>query len=186
MARPSGRPMRDELLDAATELIQTDGVGALSVGDVARRVGIAAPSVHHHFRRRDDLIAAVADRYRQSFDERLSAIDDDTAPDRIRSYARIFQSTADEGRSCPCASLAVAWSHQGPETREAVADFFDAQRRWLAGQIMAGTAGDEFRHELDPDAIAALILDALEGALTTSRPRQAPGTTIETILQLLT
>lgn len=185
MARPTGRPMREELLDAATELIQTDGVGALSFGGVGRRVGIAAPSVHHHFRRRDDLIAAVADRYRRSFDERLSVIDDATAPNRIRAYALIFQMTADADRSCPCASLAGAWSDQGSETRRAVADFFEAQRRWLARQVVVGIADGDFRNGLDPDAIAAMILDALEGALTTSRPRQAGTTTIETMLQLL-
>lgn len=186
MARPSGRPMHDELVGAATELIQTDGVGALSFGEIARRVGIAAPSVHHHFRRRDDLIAAVADRYRRSFDERLSAIDDETARNRIRSYAQIFQTTADANRSCPCAILAGAWSDQSTETRGVITDFFEAQRRWLARQVAVGIAEGEFRSGLDPDAIAAMVLDALEGSLTTSRPRQAPTSTIETMLQLLT
>jgi len=60
---PGRRPgVRERAIATAAELIVADGVGALTVEEVARRVGCAVTSVHTQCGGRDGLLAAVFDR----------------------------------------------------------------------------------------------------------------------------
>src|SRR5579884_1754507 len=61
--RGQGRRLRGEIGEAACELLaETGDVRRLSLRAVARRVGIAAPSVYPHFRDLEELAVAVTDR----------------------------------------------------------------------------------------------------------------------------
>ena len=51
--------VRDEALDHAVALMSTDGVGALSVSEVARRMGIRGPSLYKYFSSRHALYDAL-------------------------------------------------------------------------------------------------------------------------------
>ena len=64
MARPSGRNLSEEIVESATRLVQERGVNGFSYGDLAKDLGVKAPSIHHHFRTKQDLLAEVARRYR--------------------------------------------------------------------------------------------------------------------------
>ena len=55
--------VRERAIAAATELIVADGVAALTVEAVTRRVGCAATSVYAAFGDREGLLAAVFDRH---------------------------------------------------------------------------------------------------------------------------
>lgn len=62
-ARGEGGQLREDILKAATGLIEETGsCEAVSLRGVAKAVGIAAPSVYAHFEDRDSLLLAVLDR----------------------------------------------------------------------------------------------------------------------------
>ncbi|MGK8523655.1 TetR/AcrR family transcriptional regulator [Nocardia asteroides] len=52
--------LRDALLAACLELIEEEGIGAVSVRKVARAAGVSSSAPYHHFADRSDLLAAVA------------------------------------------------------------------------------------------------------------------------------
>lgn len=54
---------RARLVDAAWELITADGPGAVSIDAVVRKLGISRPIFYRHFDDRNDVLAAVYDRY---------------------------------------------------------------------------------------------------------------------------
>jgi len=54
-----GDTARDEVLDAAAELFTTLGVAATSTRQIAEAVGIRQASLYHHFRTKDDILAAL-------------------------------------------------------------------------------------------------------------------------------
>jgi AcrR family transcriptional regulator len=68
--RGEGARLRDEILDAARTLTEDGGEQAVSLRSVARRVGIAAPSIYAHFPDREAIVNALVD---EAFDE-LSAV----------------------------------------------------------------------------------------------------------------
>jgi AcrR family transcriptional regulator len=62
--RGSGDLLRDEILDAATDLLlETGDARAVSMRSVAQRVGVTPPSIYLHFADKDALLDAVCARY---------------------------------------------------------------------------------------------------------------------------
>jgi len=94
--------VRERAIAAATELIVADGVAALTVEAVTRRVGCAATSVYAAFGDREGLLAAVFDRHAPlpAVEELLAAADPRPFVDfesGVRAiYTAVFDSVADD------------------------------------------------------------------------------------------
>jgi AcrR family transcriptional regulator len=91
--RGEGDRLRDELIDAATEVIADTGdANSLSLRGLARRLGIAAPSIYRHFRDVDELKLAVVERAFGEFvadrDQARGGIED--AGDALRAGCRAY------------------------------------------------------------------------------------------------
>ncbi|OBK73836.1 TetR/AcrR family transcriptional regulator [Mycobacterium sp. 1274761.0] len=76
--RGSGEQLRDEILDATTELLlETGHAKAVSIRSVAQRVGVTPPSIYLHFADKDALLDAVCARYFEKLDEEMQrAVED--------------------------------------------------------------------------------------------------------------
>jgi AcrR family transcriptional regulator len=73
--RGSGDLLRDEILDAATELLlETGHAKAVSIRSVAQRVGVTPPSIYLHFADKDALLDAVCARYFEKLDEEMQRV----------------------------------------------------------------------------------------------------------------
>jgi len=53
--------LRRALLDASLALVEEDGIGALSLREVARKAGVSHNAPYHHFKDRGSLLAALAE-----------------------------------------------------------------------------------------------------------------------------
>lgn len=62
-AQPPGKPplTRDQIVAAAVELADEDGLDALSIRRIAARIGAGATSLYWHVRSKDDLVALMHD-----------------------------------------------------------------------------------------------------------------------------
>jgi AcrR family transcriptional regulator len=73
--RGSGEQLREEILDAATELLlETGHAKAVSIRSVAQRVGVTPPSIYLHFADKDALLDAVCGRYFEKLDEEMQRV----------------------------------------------------------------------------------------------------------------
>jgi AcrR family transcriptional regulator len=71
-ARGFGDQLRDEILDATTDLlIETGHAKDVSIRSVAQRVGVTPPSIYLHFTDKDALLDAVCARYFEKLDEEM-------------------------------------------------------------------------------------------------------------------
>jgi AcrR family transcriptional regulator len=67
--------LRDEILDAATELLLDTGhAKSVSIRSVADRVGVTPPSIYLHFQDKDALLDAVCARYFEKLDEEMQRL----------------------------------------------------------------------------------------------------------------
>src|SRR5277367_5299673 len=62
------------LIAAARELLDSDGPGAVSLREAARRVGVSATATYRHFTDKDHLLAAVAAEGYLEFAEKLRTV----------------------------------------------------------------------------------------------------------------
>ena len=54
--------LRQSLLNSAMEILEQRGSSALSMRSLADRVGVSRSALYHHFRNKDDLLAALAEQ----------------------------------------------------------------------------------------------------------------------------
>src|SRR5512142_915331 len=92
--RGSGARLRDELLDAATRLLDAGGRDAtLTLRGVAREAGVAAPSVYPHFPDLDALVLELIRRHMGDLATRVRAAvaraDDARAALRAAAHAYV-------------------------------------------------------------------------------------------------
>lgn len=67
--------LRRALLDAAAAVVEAEGVQALSLRDLARRVGVSATAPYHHFTGKADLVCALSQDALTDLDAALAAAD---------------------------------------------------------------------------------------------------------------
>ena len=73
--RGSGERLRDEILDATTELLlETGHARSVSIRSVAQRVGVTPPSIYLHFADKDALMDAVCARYFEKLDPEMQRL----------------------------------------------------------------------------------------------------------------
>ncbi|NLR98649.1 TetR/AcrR family transcriptional regulator [Rhizobium sp. P38BS-XIX] len=63
--------LRNALLEAGRVLLEEGGPTALSIREIARRVGVSAPAAYHHFSGLDDIAVALAERGFAELAERM-------------------------------------------------------------------------------------------------------------------
>ena len=108
-----GRATRQRLLDAAEEALADQGL-EVTVDDVARRAGVARPTVHRHFGTREDLLVAVLLRASARLAEDLDAVFAGPEPYRDRLGAVVVR-TVGALRRPPV----VTWLMAGPPLLDA-------------------------------------------------------------------
>ena len=82
---------RAEILHAAWELARVQGVGGLSLGDVARRVGIRPPSLYWYFPSKNAIYDAMFAQANRKLLERIRAREwPDDLRELLRAVARFF------------------------------------------------------------------------------------------------
>ncbi|MGZ4598174.1 MAG: TetR/AcrR family transcriptional regulator [Actinomycetes bacterium] len=97
--RGEGTRLRDEIVTAAAALLEETGSeDAVTLRAIARRVGIAAPSIYAHFADRDAILEAVV---REAFTELAAAVqeagtEEPDAPGRLRAVCSAYLAFADE------------------------------------------------------------------------------------------
>jgi AcrR family transcriptional regulator len=91
--RGSGEHLREEILDATTDLLMETGhAKAVSIRSLAQRVGVTPPSIYLHFADKDALLDAVCARYFEQLDEVMQqvAADQPSTLDRLRAQGLAY------------------------------------------------------------------------------------------------
>lgn len=169
-----GRATRERILTAAAELILRQGVAGTQLDDVRRAAGVSGSQLTHYFHDKQTLIDDVIAWQAHATLKREPVLDSFDAWHRwadhvvARQTARKFQGGCDYG------SLAGQLAETSPETRAHLADGYD---RWLAQfrdslQVMRDQG--LLRADADPDALANMLLAAMQGGVLLSQTLRRP------------
>lgn len=190
-ARRPTEERRAEIADAALRLIASRGIASLTVSALAAELGLTGGALYRHFPSTDAILVAVAARVVALLDAATPA--DDLAPRawiRQLAAARTATVSGHAGLSRMLLSDQLALALPAP----ALALLSGAIRRTREGVVRAlaeGQARGEFRADLTPEAMAPVVLGAIQMAAMhragTALPR-APGdplAVVDTLLALL-
>ncbi|URM94498.1 TetR/AcrR family transcriptional regulator [Actinomadura madurae] len=95
------------LLDAARALVAEEGIEALSLAALARRVGLSRPSLYEYFRSKDDLVAAVLEqelpRWAEHVERALAGVQ--SLDGKVEAYIRAQLEVMTDGRHAAAVAL---------------------------------------------------------------------------------
>ncbi|PZG15797.1 TetR/AcrR family transcriptional regulator [Nonomuraea aridisoli] len=156
---------RDELLDAAEQILCDQGSAALTLSAVADRAGVSKGGLLYHYGSKEALIRGMVERLIDDFDELMAAQPGDTYTERY------LEATLASVRSGRQRRWAVVTSASG--SIDLLAPLRDAMTRWHREELAQ-----------EPDPVAAQIVRlACEGLWDVAS--HDPGLNTEADLQAL-
>lgn len=165
-------PSALRVVDAAEGLIQQHGYNGFSYDDISKLIDIKKPSIHHHFARKEELVAIVVQRYTYRFQEKLRAIENEfaSAKDRLKAYQMLFEQTfLQDRRLCLCGMLGAEADSLPKIVTSEVMRFFDTNIEWLTCVIIKGQQAGQVQSHTDAESIAKTFLCTLEGVMVVGR-----------------
>ena len=138
---------REQILDAAEELLRVGGPDAVRVQRVARAVGVSDAAVHYHFETRDALLKSLLRRTGRRLRAQLAATlrrqRESGAPLDLTAIARDLQTVfADAGYSRLTAWMLLSgWTPTGSGMLREVGEALHEERGASAQQRDPATAG---------------------------------------------
>jgi AcrR family transcriptional regulator len=165
-ARGEKRPL---ILGAAIEVFAEQGFAAVTVAQIADRAGIGKGTVYEYFSSKDELLFAVFEWMNEQIFGRVSALLDEggTTVDRIRRLLDLGVAITREQVDMQAVVLDFWAASRGTKSEarynQACLETFRAYRRLVADVIREGQAAGELRLEVDADAVATMIVAALDG-----------------------
>jgi AcrR family transcriptional regulator len=160
----SEKPTREQIVEAADQLFYRRGYEHTSFADVAEAVGISRGNFYHHFKAKDEILAAVIDlRLEKARGMLQQWVRDGKDPvERIRSFIHILFHNQDliERYGCPVGTLCTELAKLRHSARDDAAQLFTLFRGWLREQFVQLGRG------ADADSLAMHVLARSQGVAT--------------------
>jgi AcrR family transcriptional regulator len=190
--------LRDLILDAAQEIIESGGLSGLSAREIARRIGYSPGTIYNMFENLDDVVLNVEARVLDALDKRLAESLEVPEPQkRIQRLALTYLAFTNEKpklwnllfeHHLPAGTELPAWYQQKLEgllvrVEEALKPLFpaghDADRQRTARVLWAGVHGITSLATADKLSIvtseaAANLVDDLVGTYLAGIPHRRP------------
>jgi AcrR family transcriptional regulator len=146
---------REQLLDAAEQLLLDQGLRATTVADVAEAAGLAKGTMYLYFRSKDELLAALRARYIGRYLAPLGRRRGDVRSRARRLVVGLVDAAAENWRLHH-----VLFHEAGFSEADA---FFDLRQRFTA-LLRSGVEDGQLAIE-DPDLAASFLLHGVHGTV---------------------
>jgi len=157
------------ILDAACDLIATDGIDEVRIARVAQRAGASTALVHHYFSTREELLEqALIHSFERAGDDRFG----DEGERERGSASEELALAIRESLPAPGEQERewVLWVElwlravREPALRPVATRLYARYREWLTAVIRKGVESGEFDVGLDVEATADVAMALLDGA----------------------
>lgn len=173
MSRPPAFD-RNQVIDEAMALFWRQGFHATSIQQLVEATGVNRASMYQTFGDKRGLFRAAMDRYiNERSAKRIAAVDRTGSPLAvIRGYFLALiaaESDIERQMGCFLTNSAVELAPIEGEVKQRVQAVFTAMRDRLAAAIHSGQADGSIRRDIEPDALADMLLGLLQGLRVLAR-----------------
>lgn len=155
---------RNQIVEAADALFYQHGFEYTSFAHIASAVGISRGNFYHHFKSKDDILAAVIAHRLQRTEAMLQDFERDgqTPKARIRCFIRILITNRHkiERFGCPVGTLSTELAKLDHQQKEAATGLFTLFRDFLREQFL------QLGRRKDADVLALHLLARSQGVAT--------------------
>ena len=168
-----GPETRRQIVETAARLIYEQGYAATGVSQILAASGAGSSSLYHFFGSKEELLAAVLDRYGERLDEEIvgpsrAATDDPIERVfRILDFYRVLLDATGCRLGCPIGNLAGEVSDTHLWLCAKLAELFAVWRRAVASCLRE--AAPRLRRGVDAEEVAVFVLAVMEGGVMQAR-----------------
>jgi TetR/AcrR family transcriptional repressor of nem operon len=161
----SPQATKEMLVQAALELFIEDGLSTPSLDAICERAGFTRGAFYVHFRTRDDLILAVMDRAMGGFIDAIIASGESGADVAtiVRTFTFAVRSGAFPFPGRVRTHQLLEACHRSPAVRDKYVELLGKARDRLADTVRRGQEASTVRDDVDPGAIAQLLIALVLG-----------------------
>lgn len=169
----SATDRKTEILEAAQELIQSHGYTGFSYQDLSDRLGLAKPSLHHHFGTKEELGLALIESYHGMLAGMQEAVlsASDSPAEQLRALLRFGDEDAEHRKHCICPGGALHANYLvfPASMQRATEELSEAMHRFVTDILARGRERGEIRFEGEPSDEAWALMSALQGGRAQAR-----------------
>lgn len=159
-----GLTRRAEIIGASVELFVRDGYRGTGLAAIAAKVGVSQPTLRHHFGTKQQLLRAVIQR-RQEEDRAAASPFVATGGLAIFDILERMPQYMERRRGLVQLDLVLESENLLPEhpEHEWFVERTNVNHRLISDSLRAGRDRGELRAEMDPDAVADMIIALIQG-----------------------
>jgi AcrR family transcriptional regulator len=165
---------RTRILDATADLLRTSGLKGTKLSEVAKRAGMLAPSLYHHFSSKDQLIEEVlvegCHRNTRFIVTRVERLGADASPiERLEAAITahlVFLLTGDQYSS----AVSRVFPDLPEEIKRRVLAAYSGFDNYWRDLILAARKSGDGRADLDPTVARKFLINMLDSAAEWYRP----------------
>lgn len=159
---------KSQIVDNAQQLIDLNGYGGFSYGDLEKALGIRKASIHHHFPKKEDLALAVLDKVTHYLLDKEAFL----LSKNWSGFEKIWglighgcEESACSGRICTIVSLQHDFLNLPKTVQRKVESICQLERRILSEILSQGLDKGDFRFASNPSDKAQAILAMVKGSM---------------------
>lgn len=170
---------KQRLLDVGLGLLLEHGYNGLGIQALLAAGETPKGSFYHHFADKEDFALQVIDEYMRQVHSGLTECLADASRSPLQRVRHFFELTQDSYRGegylgCLLGGLGQELSGTSETFRSKIEDCFTQIAAQIADSLTEARAQGELRADIDPTAMANLLVDCWEGAALRSRLRRSP------------
>jgi AcrR family transcriptional regulator len=157
---PAGASADDRIIAATLQLIAEDGLGSLTMMQIAEAAGVARQTLYNHYPDIDSIVADALGRHNRESIEMLEAAMRvvDRPGDKLEQLVRHSVSVGAHAHHAPGIEHGLSAG-----ARATLREYDDALDGRIRGVLEDGKESGSFRADLSPDVDAVLIRHMLDG-----------------------
>ncbi len=158
---------RERILEAACDLIASDGIDDVRIARVATRARASTALVHHYFSTREELLAeALVHSFETAGQERFAGVSggEDATHDLALAIDACLPLPGPQERDWTLWVELWLRAVRDESMRPLAAELYQRYRKWFQAAIEAGISSGEFETEHDPGELADLAVAVIDGA----------------------
>jgi TetR/AcrR family transcriptional regulator, transcriptional repressor for nem operon len=168
-----GERTREHIIERAAVLFNQQGYSGASMSDIMAATGLQKGGIYRHFGSKEQLaleafdyaVSRMAERFREALEGRVHAVDRLAAV--VEVYAELPVNPPVPG-GCPVMNTAIESDSVHPALRERAQRAMDGLRALIRRTTREGISRGEVRAGVDAEALATLMISALEGGVMLS------------------
>lgn len=158
---------KEIILQQAMELIIENGLGGLTMSNVARRMDFTEPAMYRHFQNKQDLVISLIQRVSACLEDLFNQIDKEEPPEVFfPNYFEALLNYFEKVRGVTLLFLSESSFNSAQATRDELQIMFKGQNQRIVDYLEIAKARGQVLPEVDSQAAALVFLGTVQ-AITT-------------------